>query len=1035
MFVHLHCYSYYSFLRGTAAPEALVEAAARLGMPAVALTDRDGLHGAVVFEQAARQAGIRPILGAVLPVAEQTAEAHLPAPEREFSILLLAAGAEGYRNLCRLVTRRAVDQRPLAWDRLEAHAGALLALYAPTPEPLPVQLRRLGHLKEIFADRLFCEVYRFRAGARSNLRWALELRRLLGVPLVATNRVHFLAPEDFHLHRVVSAIRTVRLLDQLPAGEVADPESWFKPAEEMCRVFADYPEALRATLEIAERAELRLPRGGLLLPEFAGPAGEPPEDCLRRLCWEGARQRYGTLRAEVVARLEHELSVIARLRLAPYFLMVWEIVQEARRRGIPAVGRGSAASSLVSYCLGISQVCPLRWGLYFERFLNEQRGDCPDIDLDVCGARRDELLEWVYARWGGDRVAMVGSVVTLQARLAVREVARALGVAPAEISHWTRRLPPRSVREMLRLLPLLPQCRDLPVREEPWRSVLALALRLDGVPRHTGVHPCGTVIAPVPLADRVPLERAPKGIVVTQYDMNGVEALGLVKLDLLGQRGLTTITLALDNIERATGRRIRLMSIPERDGPTCRILREGRTLGVFQIESPGMRTLLRLLRVQTLEQLCLALALIRPGAADYGAKQMYLRRLRGQEPARYPHPALEPILRETLGVCVYQEQVMQIAQAIGGLTLAEADLMRRAGAKFASERERQRLRARFLQAAARLGLQGEALEQTWQMVEKFAGFGFCKAHAATYAELAYRVAWLKAHYPAELLAAMCSSGAGFYHVSAYVEEARRWGIEILLPSVNHSRVEYTTEPDRSGRRALRIGLMQVAGLRRETAEQIVAERERRGPYASLADFLQRVAASREELETLIKCGAFDDVPPASRSRPARLWELGLLLARDDRMAAPGPGLFGGPAIEDLPVPLLPDYTQRQRLLWEQRLLGLAVSAHPLEGIPRNGEIWSTELPRSSGRMVALLGWLVAFRPVSTHTGRMMMFLTLEDQRGLYEAVLFPDVYDRYGSLIYQTRLLRVIGRAEPDGPVQAKRLEPLAPPPEDAGCS
>jgi DNA polymerase-3 subunit alpha len=1113
MFVHLHCHSHYSFLRAVPSPAELIAAAVRESMPAVALTDTDGLYAAIPFYQAAREAGIKPIIGAMLPVGGDG--------EGEFPLLLLAANAEGYANLCRLVTRRQLDAHPLAWSLLDTHNEGLIALYAPVAQAfLPVRPsdslapdfkpapkisdKRAGksaratdaqaecaeRLKEIFGRNFYLEVHHFPASAKTNLRIATSLARSLGVPLVATNNVHFLAPADFLHHRVVNSIRVGQLLTRIALPEIVDAEAWFKPAEAMRRAFADHPEALRATLEISERIQLRLDLGRLILPSFPVPDGETAFSYLWELCFRGARKRYHPPGREVIARLTRELEVIDRLGLAPYFLLVWDIVREARRRGVPAAGRGSAASSMVSYCLGISRVCPLRWGLCFERFLNEQRGDCPDIDLDLCGARRDEILDYVYERWSAQHVAMIGSFVTMHARLAVREVAKVFGVPPGEVNHFTRRLPHRPVREILEAIRVLPQCRALPAAEEPWRTILSVAERLDEAPRHMGIHPCGTVIAPGALSALVPLEKATKGIVITQYDMNAVEALGLVKMDLLGQRGLTTISLALANIERSTGRKIDFDAIPENDRATAAMLAAGRTMGVFQIESPGMRNLLRLMRARTMDELSIALALIRPGASEYGAKETFLRRLKRQEPVRYPHPSLEPILRETLGVCVYQEQVMQIAQVAGSLSLAEADLVRRASAKFADERERARLRAKFLKAAARLGLSGEKLEDVWQMVEKFAGFGFCKAHAATYADLAYRIAYLKAHYPAEFLAAMCSSGAGFYHVSAYVEEAKRWSIPVLLPSVNHSAAEYTTEPlpaaggndNANGnaaantKRALRIGLIQVRGLRAETIAAIVSSRNREGNYRSLEDFLRRVPANRDELTALIKCGAFDDVPeqevpecsaalqggtasartynagrkpgatprattdavfPQSITRPMRLWQLHLALSNKSAAGGKAPAaqaanLFPSNALPHdsaTAIPRLADYDRDQRLAYEQEILEVSVSGHPLDRIQRNGEVWSNELGRAGmrGKKVELLGWLITFRAVGTKDYRNMMFLTLEDQRGIYEAVLFPDAYERYGGLVFETRTLRVFGQIEDEAQIHCEKLEPVKP--------
>ncbi|MBZ5527021.1 MAG: DNA polymerase III subunit alpha [Acidobacteriia bacterium] len=1066
MFTHLHCHSHYSFLRGVGSPEELVAAAAEQKMPAVALTDTDGLYAAVPFYQAARKAGVKPVVGTAL-------EAALPIPKTEtrnskcemrdaacVPLVLLAANAEGYGNLCRLVTQRQLSGAAVPLDVLAQHNAGVIAIAGSHPalsenarlKPGATksslhESRVTSHqspaaspqalLKEIYGDALYLEVRMLGPGDGRALRAAERLGRELGVPLVATNNVHFLRAEEHLHHRVVNAIRTGGLLTTVGPPEITSGEAWFKPAAEMERLFAEQPggaQALRATEEIAERANLQLELGRTIFPEFPVPQGETPFSYLWKLSFAGAQRRYdftpdreavNPLRPEVLARLTHELEVIEKLGLAPYFLLVWDIAREARARGIPAVARGSAASSIVTYCLEISSVCPLRWGLYFERFLNEQRGDCPDIDLDICGARRDELLEYVYRRWGAEHVAMIGSFITMQARLAIREVAKVFGVAPGEVRQFTGKLPHRPVREIRAAIAALPQCRHLPVNDEPWRTILEVAERLDETPRHLGIHPCGTVIAAQPLTQLAPLERAAKGIVVTQYDMNAVEALGLIKMDLLGQRGLTTMSLALANIEQTRAERIDFAAIPENDPATCAMLAAGRTLGVFQIESPGMRGLLRTMRARTLEEIAAALALIRPGASEYGSKELFLKRLRGEEPVAYAHPSLKEILGDTLGVCIYQEQVMRIAQAVGNMSLAEADIVRRSAAKFSGLRERERLRAKFLKAAERMGLAGKAREETWQMVEKFAGFGFCKAHAAAYADLSYRMAYLKAHHPAEFLAAMCSAGAGFYHVSAYVEEAKRWGITVRLPSVNHSRREYTAEARAGEKTEMRVGLMQVRGLRGETIAAILRERETGGAFRSLEEFLRRVPLERDELEALVKCGALDEV--CAMTRPEMLWRWNLLRKNGGLLPA-APGLFAGAQEEDGLAPpemRAAEYTAEHKLRYEREILEVCVSGHPLDFFPRNGEVWSDALEELRGKRAELCGWLVTYRQVGTKNRRNMMFLTLEDQRGLFEAVLFPGVYERYGGLAFETRALRVSGRVEPGGLIRCERLEAL----------
>jgi DNA-directed DNA polymerase III PolC len=1180
MFVHLRCHSHYSFLQGVNPPEEIIAAAVEQKMPAVALTDTNGMYAAVPFYQAARKVGVKPIIGVVLDVERRVAsgewrvagsgreiprlradENHRPSARddskniggRVIPLVLLVMDADGYSNLCQLTTLRHLGAlrlgqetfaedagRAVTLDELATHSAGVIALWpaatkAPASEGGRYTIAHdrssaadhesrvtnhespatdfLAQLKSIYGDRLYIAVQHLSAGDGRILREAEQLGREMNIPLVATNNVHFLKPEEHLHHRAVNAIRTGSLLTTVAPPEITSGEAWFKPAAEMKRLFPDHPQLLRATLEIAERCNLQLELGKLIFPEFPVPPGESPFSYLWKLSFEGARKRYRPLRPEVLARLTHELEVIDKLNLAPYFLLVWDIVEEANRRGIPAVARGSAASSMVTYCLGISCVCPLRWGLYFERFLNVQRGDCPDIDIDICGARRDELLDYVYERWGAEHVAMIGSFITMHARLAVREIAKVFGVPPGEVNHFTKRLPHRPVREILDAIQNLPECRNLPIHDEPWKTILQVALRLDDAPRHLGIHPCGTVISARPLTHLAPLERAAKGIVVTQYDMNAIEALGLIKMDLLGQRGLTTMSLALDNIEKEVeeikkveeksgvaadgvtpcpkARTIDFAAIPENDPATCAVIVEGRTMGVFQIESPGMRGLLRTMKARTLEEMAAALALIRPGASEYGSKELFLKRLRKQEPVVYAHESLKSILGDTLGVCIYQEQVMQIAQAVGRMSLAEADLVRRSAAKFSGQRERERLRGKFLKAAEQMGLQGAAREETWMMVEKFAGFGFCKAHAATYADISYRMTYLKTHHTAEFLAAMCSAGAGFYHVSAYVEEAKRWGIVVLLPSVNHSRMEYTAEWNADGaplappleapfeaqgkrgkqdKRALRVGLMQVKGLRVETILAILRSRGEHGAFRSLEDFLARIPAERDEIEALIKCGAFDGV--CDLTRPAMLWQWNLLQAkgqhghagtravrpaasmdtekadssgknrpRNDNFTdlsehnsgaacSASPVLFAEMECDDSIAMALreihtAEYTPEQKLRYEREILEVCVSGHPLDFLPRNGEAWSDELPQRTGKRVTLCGWVVTFRHVGTKNYRNMMFVTLEDQRGIYEVILFPEAYDKYGGLVYETRAMRVTGRVEEGGQVRADSLERL----------
>jgi DNA polymerase III subunit alpha len=1096
MFVHLRCHSHYSFLRGVNPPEEILAAALAQNMPAVALTDTNGMYAAIPFYEKAMKAGIKPILGVALDV-------EFPAPKEAsgkpkfgtqnpiiLAIVLLATNSAGYSHLCQLTTMRHLGTlqsdkdtfskkggRPVTLEELAAHSDGVIAL-CPLFSAFRMGSTKTGvsfsatyalsiaaRLKEIFGDRFYIEVQHLSPGDGRILREAQHLGQSLGIPLVATNNVHFLRPQEHLHHRVTNAVRTGNLLTTVAPPEITTSEAWFKPYEQMRILFPDHPELLSNTVEIANRCDLKLQLRKPIIPEFHVPSGETSSSYLQTLCFTGAAKLYDPSNMDAQIRLRHELDVIERWNLESYFLLVWDIVKEARQRGIPAVARGSAASSIVTYCLGISRVCPLRWELYFERFLNEQRGDCPDIDIDICGARRDELLDYVYQRWGAEHVAMIGSFVTMHARLAIREVAKVFGVPHSEVNHFSKRLPHRPVHEILQAIRQLPECRTLPVDDEPWKTILQVALRLDGAPRHLSIHPCGTVISAKPLALLAPMERATKGIVVTQYDMNTIEALGLIKMDLLGQRGFTTMSLALDNIEKnnewqgttreKTGstiaadgvtpcpkpRELNFDAIPENDLATCDVIAAGRTMGIFQIESPAMRSMLRMMAARKLDDVALALALIRPGAAEYGSKELFIKRLNGEQ-VTFAHPSLAEILRNTLGVCIYQEQVMQIAQAVGQMSLLEADLVRRSAAKFSGQDERDRLREKFLKAAEQMGLEGAALEETWMMVEKFAGFGFCKAHAATYADISYRMSYLKTHHTAEFLAAMCSAGAGFYHVSAYVEEAKRWGIEVRLPSVNHSQMEYIAEAETTEKRALRVGLMQIRGLRVETILALLREREEHSLFLSLEDFLARVPAERDEVEALIKCGAFDEVCHSTRA--AMLWQWNLLQAKGQRTQQ-GVRAVCATATTTLSVRTTlfaemehddsielalreidtADYTQQEKLRHEREILEVCVSGHPLDFLPRNGETWSNELSQLHGKRVTLCGWVVTYRHVGTKNYRNMMFVTLEDQRGLYEVILFPDAYDKYGGLVYETRAMRVTGMVQDDEHINGEMLERL----------
>jgi len=827
------------------------------------------------------------------------------------------------------------------------------------------------------------------------------LAETLGLRTVATNGVMFAAPEDYRLHRVLTAIREVATVDALDERDLVHKDAWFKPQHEMVRLFARWPEAVEMTRWIADQCTVELPLGTPHFPEFRLQAGETAFSHLWNLSFAGLKDRYHPLRPELSLRLAHELDVIHRLGFAPYFLVVWDIVRYARRCGIPIVGRGSAANSLVSYALGITDADPFRYDLYFERFLNMSRSDCPDIDLDICWRRRDEVIEYVYNRYGADHVAMICTFTTFRARSAVREIARAYGLTPHEIGRMTSFLSHFHAGDIQSLIDKMPECRGLPIDKEPWRSIIEIAETVDGYPRHTSIHSGGVVISRRKLTDLVPLEQSAKGIVITQYDMGPVEQLGLIKIDLLGHRSLTVIADTVETVRENRGIEIDVYHLPEPDPLTTGLLRTGRTVGCFQIESPAMRSLLRSLKASTTMDLVKALSLIRPGPSGSGMKERYIARHLGNEPVTYLHPKLAEILSDTYGVMLYQEDILKVASAVAGMTLEEADALRRAMKKKQPKTEMARHSRRFVEKAVAAGVPEPVALEIWRQIASFSEYSYCKAHAATYGELAYRCVYLKAHYPAEFLSSVLTNQSGFYHPAEYVEEARRCGVRIVGPDVQCSRRGYTVEGQ-----TIRVGFSGIRDLSHRAIESILRARDH-GPFRGLTDFLCRTAVGRTETESLIRVGAFDSFGP---TRPELFWELrAKKTGKDTSLLVPRTASVFAQAMPDecasprFLLPRIPQYARTDRLRIERGILGFTLDAHPLEcyvpALTRYPLVASTEIQKYDGQRVNAMGWLVADRIVGLKGRGCMKFLTIEDALGLIEVVLFPNVYQRYGHML------------------------------------
>ncbi len=1028
-FVHLRCHSSFSLLSGASSVAELVRRAEELGYAELALTDTNGLYAAPEFWKITRSSSVRPIFGVELT-------AGLDRRKRGARAVALAVDREGFAAACRLATARHLDKKFELGEVFcrEAESGKLVILTADS--------RLLRHLAGRLPEgTLYAELCPGNplTGSPASLRETACLAEELGLPLAGSANVHFAEPEGYTVHRLLRAVDLGRTLGALEPGESAGPDAWFAPEDEMTRRLHAWPDAVANTAKIAGRCRCELPTGRTIFPSCSLPKGESAYSALLKRSFRGICRRYSPMRGEVLDRLKAELEVIERQGFSPYFLVVADIAAFARKRKIPMIGRGSAANSLVAYALGITDVDPVRYNLFFQRFLNPERSSPPDIDLDFSWRRRDEVLEYVYRTHGADRVAMICTYVTFSTRLAVREVGKAMGLAGSEITRFTRLLPYRAIQaeDPAGLVSQWPECRDLPLEEEPWRTVLRTAKEIAGFPRHISMHAGGIVVSPFPLTELVPLERSAKGLVVTQYDMHGIEDIGLVKIDLLSQRSLSVVEDVVVAVEQSGGLPLELGDIDrlERDPSTTSLIEHGRTMGCFYIESPAMRQLLEKLKVNSFELLTAASSVIRPGVAESGMMAEYIERHRGRRAVEYLDPRLEELLGETYGVMVYQEDVIRVAHVIAGMSLGEADLLRRAmSGKLRSREAMEALERKFVAAAVERHTPPDTAAEIWRQIRSFAGYAFCKAHSASYARISYQVAWLKAHYPAQFMAAVLANGGGFYGPSAYIEEARRLGLAVLGPDINRSGENYT-----GAGRVVRVGLNVLSGLRKSTLKGIVQERGAGGFFTSLADFCSRVEVSRENARNLVRCGAFDCL---ELTRPELLWRLEYLFSHGKPLMGGGGGDLFAPDVLDVAgseqadrqaaVPRLPEYGRRRRLLLERELFGFTVSEHPLalleEELGRPGLITASRIGEFRGQRVRLIGRPISRKRIRTARHGAMMFLSMDDRTAAFEVVIFPDCYRRVAPLAMSREPLLVTGRVADESGVctiVCERLEPV----------
>ncbi len=1007
--VHLHLHSNFSLLDGMMPIRDIPRYVKELGMQAVALTDHNALYGAIEFYQSCLEANIKPIIGVQISL------------QNESSLILLAQNLAGYQNLCKIISKGHLRGGHLNFqgdieDVLQyrhglfvlsgGHKGALNRLVKDK------QIDKAGTycqwMKKQFGSYFYIELQRFsQADDVVNLQLH-TLAKAFDVPVVATNDVHFFSADDFELRQVVHAIDQNTLYNRVTTA--GSHEQYLKSPIRMREMFEAFPEAITNTQRIAQACTLNLPLERYVFPEISVSTGESNLSYLRKLCLSGAEQCYKPLTPEITKRLNYELGIIDKLGFTDYFLIVKDIVDFCRRESIPCVGRGSAADSLVAYTLGVTFADPIRFNLYFERFLNEERSDAPDIDLDICGKNRDRVLQHVYDTYGADKTAMVCTYSTLQGRSAIREVAKTFGLPEEEIEELTRHIPYMgSITDLAETITKLP---ELSSANPVYQKIVRHSRRLADFPRHLSIHSGGVIIAPDTLSNYTPVEVAGKGWVISQYDMYSIEKLGLVKMDLLGVRSLSIITDCIELASKSSEKRndskfhflqtmknfspLDLKGFPESDSRVLEMVNIGLTMGCFQLESPLMRQTLRKMRVQPLEDFPIAIAIIRPGVAHTGKRDQYIKHRAGLEKTVYLDDSVKDILQDTCGVPVFQEQVMLVAQRVAGFTLAQADGLRRAMTKSRKDKELvHSLEEQFLKGALANGYPHKKAMEIWSYLFRFTGFGFNKAHAATYGILAYQTAFLKCYFPVEFMVAVLNNPGAFYSTGAYISECRRLDIPILPPDVNCSEILFKKEGD-----AIRVGLFVVFELTQKTQQKMIEER-RKGSFTDLYDFIDRTEAGQKEIEHLIRCGAFRSIHP---SEPVLLLKTQMYFKNGcDKTIAE----YVTKGVS------LPCYTTEHRLVAEMEMLGFGVVGHPLT-LYRDIVQWekmvsSQELEKYNGRRVHFTGWYVTNRTHQTASGERMLFLTLEDLQGFCDIVFFPKMFDQFREVMRGHRLFTVSG--------------------------
>ncbi|MFP4329373.1 MAG: DNA polymerase III subunit alpha [Spirochaetaceae bacterium] len=1053
-FVHLHNHSDYSLLKGASPIKGMVSRARELGMDAIALTDDGNLFGALTFYKACRDAGIKPIIGCDFYLApeDRRSRTTLHNPNRLARLLLLAKNREGYQSLIELssigYTEGFYYKPRIDDDSLQAHTEGLIALSGSLSGDIPRLIlankvdearQRALWYRELFGEEQFyLELCDHGIPEQKVLnRELLAMSEELGVPLVAANDTHYLRQEDANAQDILLCIGSNKKKNDASRFRFSTDQFYIKSEEEMAALFADYPGALENSRKIADLCDLEIELPGPKFPNYEIPGEfDSRDEYLRHLTREGLTERYEKLTDEIRERAEKELDIIISMGFTGYFLIVWDFIKYARDSGIPVgPGRGSGAGSIVAYALKITDIDPLHYGLLFERFLNPDRVSMPDFDIDFCFERRQEVIDYVTRKYGTERVGQIITFGTLKTKAVIRDVARVLDLPYAEADQIAKLVPRDLKMTIEKALEQEPKLAELYDSGGIYRELIDVSRKLEGLHRHASTHAAGIVIGQEPLTHYVPLYRDPKtGSISTQYTMDLLEECGLVKMDFLGLKTLTLIENTV-SIIRDEGIELDIEAIPDDDPPTFEMLGRGRSAAIFQFESEGMQGILERAKPRRIEDLIALNALYRPGPMQF--IDQFIDSKNGRIPISYPLPQLEPVLKETYGVIVYQEQVMEIVQIVGGFSLGQADILRRAMGK-KKEKEMERMRKEFLAGASSKGFSREQAEGIFELLKPFAGYGFNKSHAAAYSVIAYKTAYLKANYPVEFMAANLTNEINNPDAFAnYLAEARGMGIEVLPPDINLSRKYFSVNEGR-----VVFGLVGIKNVGSAAVDEIISRRREGGPYRSVEEFLERVdlrTVNRKTLETLVQSGVFDSLHQNRAELNHNLDRLVETAAAKKEAKAFGQvSLFesnGEKEFEAVRMESAPEWDQLTRLRYERENLGFYVSGHPIDAYRTPWSRCVTVDLRHperapSDRTVTALGLLKGVRILYTRKGTQIAFATIEDFRGSVEVVLFAEALESYRDLLVEEEIVGVIGTVEERNGRYQIVVEELRPPEE-----